>query len=663
MNSKNRMKLHRWIMLATAIAAASSSALATDLHFDYVPQASAGTPGADPHFGPAQLAVLNYPSINGNYMMVTGTLSAPQIQQAGNTSTIWYDTFNHSEYPTYSAADEAIKIDNYAKSKNGNVRPGWVVLNELSSLMRDTTSNGDSYRQWAVDVMSTLRNTYNYNIVLLNQKGTLISSSDGPYQSTWQSLASNAYIGIEEYLGGPSIINAGSDYTSRFNFAKSAYQNSKTSYTNIGGISPDRLMLIEHFGNTSSDPNVYYGRHGLLPASDWDTAIQIRQDAIYSVGFAGFLAYSWGGNAMGLTEAEQIQHEYYYRTRLAVPGQQPQWLPDDAYTIGDAATPIALSWNQPLNWLGSTVVNGVPNSAPNSPGAVANFFRTNTAARTITLDGDKTIGTLTFNSPNSYTISPGSGGSILFNNSGSAAIVTVSQGSHSIAVPIQLHDNAIVTTANASAVLTISGPISGTGALTKAGSGTLALTAANSYTGNTTVQAGTLSITNRFLADTANVLLSTGASLDLQFSGTADTIHSLLINGQTQVIGLWGAVGNPSASYHTSLITGTGVLQVAAGPVVGDYNNDGKVDASDYVTWRNQLGAASITNRDPNNGGIVGQSDYNSWRAHFGQTAGSGAGTSANTAVPEPATLLLIFAAAGWRVRQRRAATSRRSPF
>ena len=47
--------------------------LATDLHFDYVPQASAGTPGADPHFGLAQLGVLNYPSINGNYMMVTGT--------------------------------------------------------------------------------------------------------------------------------------------------------------------------------------------------------------------------------------------------------------------------------------------------------------------------------------------------------------------------------------------------------------------------------------------------------------------------------------------------------------------------------------------------------------------------------------------------------------
>ena len=485
-------------------------------------------------------------------------MTASQIQQAGNTSIIWYDTFNHSEYPTYSAADEAAKIDTYAKSKNGNARPGWVVLNELSSLMRDTTTNGDSYRQWTVDVMSMLHNTYNYNIVLLNQKGTLTSSSDGPYRSTWQSLASNAYIGIEEYLGGPSIINAGSDYSAHFNFAKNAYQNSKDSYINVGGIGADRLMLIEHFGNTGSDPSIYYGRHGLIPASDWDTAIQVRQDAIYSVGFAGFLAYAWGDNGMGITEAEQIQHEYYYRTRLVVPGQQPQWLPDNAYTIGDAATPVPLSWNQTLNWLGNGVVNGQPNSVPNSPGAVANFFRTNTAARTITLDGNKTIGTLTFNSPNSYTISAGSGGSILFNNSGNAAIVTVSQGSHSIAVPIQLHDNLNVTVGNVSAVLSISGAISGSGALSKAGSGTLALTAVNSYTGDTTVQAGTLRITNRFLADTANVLLSTGATLDLQFPGSADMIDSLLINGEMQVTGLWGAVGNPSASFHTPLITGTG---------------------------------------------------------------------------------------------------------
>src|SRR5262249_47833899 len=160
----------------------------------------------------------------------------------------------------------------------------------------------------------------------------------------------------------------------------------------------------------------------------------------------------------------------------------------------------------------------------------------------------------------------------------------------------------------------ISGAISGSGGLTKAGAGTLVLSAVNSYSGNTTVQAGTLRIGNRFLADTSDVLLSTGATLDLQFIGDEDAIRSLLINNVSQVIGRWGAVGNANAVYHSPLITGTGLLQVLAGPVVGDYNNDGKVDSSDYITWRLQSGAATLANRDPNNTGPVGEADYIAWR-------------------------------------------------
>jgi hypothetical protein len=45
------------------------------------------------------------------------------------------------------------------------------------------------------------------------------------------------------------------------------------------------------------------------------------------------------------------------------------------------------------------------------------------------------------------------------------------------------------------------------------------------------------------------------------------------------------------------------------------------------------------------------------WRTHFGQPASSGSSTGVNAAVPEPATLvLLMFAAAGRRVRRGRAA-------
>jgi hypothetical protein len=73
------------------------------------------------------------------------------------------------------------------------------------------------------------------------------------------------------------------------------------------------------------------------------------------------------------------------------------------------------------------------------------------------------------------------------------------------------------------------------------------------------------------------------------------------------------------------------VLSVTGLGVAGDFNSDGKVDARDYVVWRNNGGSAL---------------DYQLWRSHFGTTNGNGSGTSIPAAVPEPASLGLILAAA-----------------
>ena len=84
----------------------------------------------------------------------------------------------------------------------------------------------------------------------------------------------------------------------------------------------------------------------------------------------------------------------------------------------------------------------------------------------------------------------------------------------------------------------------------------------NTYTGDTTVEAGTLSIDAAYLADTADVILTADATLNLDFVGT-DTINALFIAGDAQVPGTWGAVGSGAAN-ETTLITGTGLLQVTA---------------------------------------------------------------------------------------------------
>jgi hypothetical protein len=86
--------------------------------------------------------------------------------------------------------------------------------------------------------------------------------------------------------------------------------------------------------------------------------------------------------------------------------------------------------------------------------------------------------------------------------------------------------------------------------------------------------------------------------------------------------------------------------ELIAPPVfpTGDYNNNGRVDAADYVVWRNQNGqnVPAGTGADGSGNGAVGPEDYTFWRTRFGQTVGSASGLTTN-AVPEPTTAAMVF--------------------
>ena len=74
-----------------------------------------------------------------------------------------------------------------------------------------------------------------------------------------------------------------------------------------------------------------------------------------------------------------------------------------------------------------------------------------------------------------------------------------------------------------------------------------------------------------------------------------------------------------------AVVVGTVEYAMAPG-VFGDYNNDGKVDAADYVVFRNAEGTSNVLPND-SFGGVIGPNQYNQWKAHFGQSAGSGLGS------------------------------------
>jgi len=94
-----------------------------------------------------------------------------------------------------------------------------------------------------------------------------------------------------------------------------------------------------------------------------------------------------------------------------------------------------------------------------------------------------------------------------------------------------------------------------------------------------------------------------------------------------------GVVASISGSGGTDIVL-IGHSSVSLG-LTGDFNNDGKVDAADYVHLRKNNAPAG---------------DFAAWRANFGAMAGSGAGSGAAlglAAVPEPATVALTFMALG----------------
>ncbi len=109
---------------------------------------------------------------------------------------------------------------------------------------------------------------------------------------------------------------------------------------------------------------------------------------------------------------------------------------------------------------------------------------------------------------------------------------------------------------------------------------------------------------------------------------TTQLTRTLSANGTINFDGYYGdyEITAGGKKYTLSLTKGTGNYTIGGMP--GDFNGDGKVDQADYVVWRKTGGSS---------GG------YNLWRANFGQPLGSGAGASANVAIPEPTIVVLFF--------------------
>jgi autotransporter-associated beta strand protein len=320
--------------------------------------------------------------------------------------------------------------------------------------------------------------------------------------------------------------------------------------------------------------------------------------------------------------------------------------------------PIALTGNSVVNVTGTqlTLSNTVSGSGSlDKTGAgtlvltAANTYTGATVvdAGTLVITDAAALGATTPSSTAGTTVNTG-GTLDLRNVTGVAEPITlnggtlaVSSGSSSVTAPISLTtDSAIAVTGTQ---LTLSNTISGAGGLDKTGAGTLVLTAANTYTGPTVVDAGTLQLTaGASIADSSKVVVN--GVLDL--TAITDNVSIQSLGGSGSVI--TGSVAPNSlvltnaGDTFSGTISGTGGLRVAGGTQtltgINTYSGPTVVDPGANLI----AGVQSIPGDIVNNGGFgFNQSTAGSFTHNM---SGSGTMTISGTG---PITLTGVNTQAG----------------
>ena len=192
---------------------------------------------------------------------------------------------------------------------------------------------------------------------------------------------------------------------------------------------------------------------------------------------------------------------------------------------------------------------------------------------------------------------------------------TVAQGTTPSGIDLQI---AAILTENA-------GPCS----IIKAGAGTMELTGANNYTGDTTVQAGTLAVNGNSIAD-GNKLVLNGGKLALAAAAN-ETVNSLYFGETLQAPGTYGSTTSTAAVKDDTHFSGTGILTVTTGAA-----------NVDYATWLGGYtfapGADTTATGDPDGDGLRNRQEY-----AFGLDPTSGSSVSPITAPLDKGTGLFTY--------------------
>ena len=172
----------------------------------------------------------------------------------------------------------------------------------------------------------------------------------------------------------------------------------------------------------------------------------------------------------------------------------------------------------------------------------------------VSVDNNTALSTATVNDNNTGIISGYP--AMVFSAGIDAPVFGALAGSGNIVLADGAGSAVALTVGGNNANSTYSGVLSGSGSLTKNGTGIMTLSGTNTYLGTTTVNGGILVISQPTIVTNSTVIVASGAGLQLAFGGT-NTVAGLMLNGVHQSAGIYNS--NTSAPY----ITGPGSLQVS----------------------------------------------------------------------------------------------------
>jgi autotransporter-associated beta strand protein len=336
------------------------------------------------------------------------------------------------------------------------------------------------------------------------------------YAYCWSGISTT--VNGVNFTGTASTTGAGTDVT-----LSSGLGNSFTSFGSSPGSTAYQNMLVGgDYNNGGADTvtlnhltigDIYVAQFWV---GDWRSINSVRSETIkgsVSDNITPMLSYQVGSSGSGTYVIGRFTASAATQTFTLTPGGSQPSAQINALQLRDLSPPVSSIWTNTSGGSWPATANWSNNIAANGIGATAGFNAlTLTTNTTVTLDGTRAVGNLLFDDQNTtkhgWTLNTGSGDPLT---------LMVSNG-----VPVI--SNNVSTT--------IGAVLAGTSGLSKNGSGTLTLSATNTYFGGTTISAGTLQ-------------LGDGTIRNGSVSGTITNNGTLI-------------VANPTAQIFANAITGSG---------------------------------------------------------------------------------------------------------